>query len=258
MADERTSKVVLQYALDKSALAQVEAGTIKLELRIKAITQAQDQVTETAKPLIAAMRAAFQDPGDRAVKRVNELRDAYKAANDEANTQTQSNKSILGADGLRRTGGALTQLGLGPAGDVVSRLGDLGQVNKEFDTLGVGSKALSTGLIAVTAVVTATKLAIDQMNKDLEPTAKLLEIATTSLDAYYAAIQEGTTESIQKQIEASKLQKEAVDAELAQLQQSMSNAFASEQGAFGGDLGARIKFAAAGTNAEFAQDSEAA
>ncbi len=62
---------------------------------------------------------------------------------------------VLGVNGLRRTGGALTQLGL-PGGEQVSRLGDVAQIIKEFQVLSQVIPGVTTVTAALAPALGAT------------------------------------------------------------------------------------------------------
>jgi hypothetical protein len=150
--------------------------------------------------------------------------------------------AIGGVESLAsRSGAALRGLGLGDAGGIVSSSADILQLANSLGQLG----PIAAGAIAGIAI------ALPEFNRTLDASGKTLKSASERIDAYYNAVLRNTTDSTQAQIKALQDQKKAVDANLKDRLAAESKAFASEQGGFGGDAAARLKFALAGLNEDF-------
>lgn len=140
--------------------------------------------------------------------------------------------SGLGVEGLRRTGGALNQLFPdSEVGPVVQRLGDVGQVIKELGTF-AGPATIAIG--AVVAIGGVFKTVLDNASVGLGE-------AVTKTDAYYKAIEKGTTESLENEIKSLEVHKKIEEEKQKTLQATYNAAHptvvADTTGNEGGDVG---------------------
>lgn len=149
-------------------------------------------------------------------------------------------------EGLRRTGGALTQLGLGEVGGAVSRAGDIAQIVKEADQFAESLGPLGLALPAAAGAAIGYNAALLLLKDTQDKVNAAVKEGISRLDAYYGAVATGDTESTKKRIDSLQREKDAVDKELSVINSSRDNAFTSAQKAYG-DLGARILYAAGQT-----------
>ncbi len=162
-----------------------------------------------------------------------------------------------GGSGGGRFGSALGLLGPGVSTIKGLQSGDAGQAALGVARLAPGITELvgGVGKLAVLAPVAALSvagiaLALDNFNKQTEPGRKALERATASVEAYYDAIEAGTTESIDAQLKSLKRRNELELEELKLLENARSKAFGEAQKQVG-DLGARLGFAVGGATGQF-------
>lgn len=143
------------------------------------------------------------------------------------------------------SGGAIGKLAgfgsaaLAPLGATAASLGAIVAVAAPF------AAALAVGVVAIKAYQNAT-----------EAGSKSLEKASTELKAYFGAVESGTRESLEKEVEGLKLKKKLADEELKLRKGAIDTAFQSEQKGFGGDAAARLKFALAGLDGNFRSNQE--
>ena len=168
--------------------------------------------------------------------------------------------------GVRRGAAALQRVGLGEVAQPLALFGDVQEISKLFEQFGAklqtvvpalsavdaGFLGLSTVLAPLAILVGGIALGVKLYNDSLEESSKALDKARIAVDTYYKAVQDGTTETVQRQIDTLKSQKGAVDAELKTIQAALDSGFKAAQQTFGGDVGARIATAGmAATNEEF-------
>lgn len=191
-----------------------------------------------------------------------QLRGEVKATADaaeEAGSALQESASVkpggsggsggIGIEGLRRTGGALSQLGAGELGAGLSRAGDIGQITKEFQelfsTLGANKIGVTqlgaAGLIAAPAII-LTAQAITTFNHSLESSRNAVAGAVQAQTQYYELLSKATTEEANAELQRLQLSRAGIQQQLAELQNSNQAAFASASKTYT-DLGARIVFA---------------
>lgn len=197
------SNITLRLALDQQALQQSQAGVRSLSSELLAAKAAAQSAGQTAD---ASLRDIASGAGD-GTQSVNELKSALDAAGSSAQNLSNSGSGGFGLQGLRRTGSALNQLGLGSIGQPVQLLGDIGQVTKE---LGLVSEALAavggsaTTLVAVAAPVAlaigGVVLAFEALQKTFADGKAGIEAATRQLEGYYNDIQTKTTAQIKKDL----------------------------------------------------------
>lgn len=197
--------------------------------------QAQSSFNTSVDATAARLKTAFsnaQNAINSDTEAVDELRKSLNEAADEADNlqKASSGGGGFGVEGLRRTGGALTQLGLGEIGAPISRIGDIAQVGKEFGKITEAAKPLVEGLATVgdatapltvamaglggsmgvvltaalplAAAVAGVAIAVKQFSDILAEGKKAIDAAIESQTLYYTAIQTGSADSIQKQIKA--------------------------------------------------------
>lgn len=228
---------------------------IGIELDRQAQSSFNSSVDATASRLKSAfsnVQSAIRNDTDA----VDDLRKSLNEAADEAeNLQKVSSAGGggFGVEGLRRTGGALSQLGLGDIGQPIARLGDIGQVGKELgqvtDAITKMSGAtepliagLSAGTVALGAVAVAGGVFIGGLaliKEAYKDTGKAIEEGITRLQTYYDVLKTGSADAIQTKIKEFELNKKYTDEELAVLQTAKEKGFEAAQKAYG-DLGARI------------------
>jgi hypothetical protein len=180
-------------------------------------------------------------------------RDAAEAAQaalqPTATTPSRSNDKgflggVSGEDGgrvgsaLSAAGGLLNDLGIG--GQVLTTLGQSFDLGDYLNRTGAGLGAVAGAALPAAAALGVVAVATEAYRKELERSKLSIQSALSSLEAYYNAISNGTSESIQSQIEALKVQKDIADQQVAAIKGAREAAFASAQQGFGGDLGARI------------------
>jgi hypothetical protein len=123
-----------------------------------------------------------------------------------------------GVSGLRRTGGALTQLGLGEIGRPVQLIGDLQQISKTFDQLSqpvedaIGSMSKLVGGmaplgaigLAAAAGVAIVALVINDLNEKAKIAEQELKAFGSATEKTSSIIAEGTQATLKAASEASK------------------------------------------------------
>ncbi len=109
---------------------------------------------------------------------------------------------------------------------------------------------MATVLAPLAVLLGGLAIGVKLYNDSLEESTKNLEKARVALDSYYKAIQDGTTDSIQKQLDTLKTQKASVDAEVRTIQAALDKGFQSAAQQFGGEFGAKLATAAIGATSE--------
>jgi hypothetical protein len=176
---------------------------------------------------------AGQELVDGMRKSRQEIEAAGRAADNLGDKVQKASKASFGVEGLRRTGGALSQLGFGEVGGAVSRVGDIGQVGKEFSSLVESLGPLAPAATAATGAVLGFQVGLKVLEAETEAAQKGLADAVTGLDAYYKAIEKGTKASITQQIQELEERNKLEKRELKQLTEARVNATASEIKAHG-------------------------
>lgn len=221
---EHVAELINQQIAGGASLSEaVDAATASL----KAEAQGLDQIGASA---------------DSATTRLQ----AFKAAQEDlSNTQPSVDEIVGGDDGgdsgggfnvgaLRGTGRALNQLGLGGIGRPIQQIGDvarvvgtLGDVAEAagvsitasavaFGSVEVALGPLLVALAPVAVAVGAAVVAFEAYSAAEQKHAEDVKSAIATLDTYYAAIQKGTTETIQKQIDV-------LNVDLSGKQQELNN-----------------------------------
>lgn len=147
MAEEKQAYVTVGYKVDQASVSAVDKAVSATESRLVALSKSTaavgDAATKTGKTLQESFtRSESAIKADQ--KAVDDLRKALGEAADEADNlnKTSSGGGKIGVEGLRRTGGALRQLGLEGPGEAVGKIGDVAEVGKELKNLGDAAKGL--------------------------------------------------------------------------------------------------------------------
>ena len=257
MADKK-STVELGIQFDQASEANINTAIGKIESRFTDLEKSAQNVGKAGQDAARTMSnalASVKDSADDDVKALDNLRASLSGAADDAKRLQQSGGggSGFGVEGLRRTGGALSQLGLGAVGDPLRQIGDIGQVSKELGQVGdalekMGGTAGSVGPViaglgtAVAAIAPAALVFIgglELIRKAYENSDKAVKAAIASQETYYQTIAEGDSKSIRERIKKLQEEKDATDKLAGDITGAQSNAFAAAQKQYG-DLGARI------------------
>lgn len=240
---DNPNPITLRLALDRVAIAESQAGINSL---VKDIQSAKSKLQETgaiADKSVRSLKDVFASTSGGAkdaVTQVEGLRKSLGGVRDEVEKTQKAAKGGFGVEGLRRTGGALSQLGLAEAGGAVQRLGDVGQIGKEFGQITEALGPLSILLPIAAGGIIGFQLGLKVLDAELTDGKKALDAASAQVTAYYAALAKGTTDALQKQLADLEEQKKLDDAELGQRKEAKDKAFKSEQNQFGGDARARV------------------
>lgn len=203
--------------------------------------QAQSAFATSVDAASSRLKTAFasvQDSIKDDTRAIDDLRKSLTGAASDAEDLSKKTGGGFGAEGLRRTGGALTQLGLGEIGQPIARIGDITQVTKEFGKLtdgiteagnattpligGLSAGTAAFGAMAVAAV--GFTLAVKNFSDTIQQAKTALDAAIAGQETYYKAVQTGTTASIQAQITALQQQKATADALIANLTPALKSA----------------------------------
>lgn len=285
---DQPAQIPLRLAVDEQALTRSQQGVALLSQKLadlrktatdtgvsvdKATSSLGDGIAK-ATPLMDRLSAAAEKAAQSAKAASgnwNDLRDSIFSAGGAADQASGK----FNVEGLRRTGGALSQLGLGAIGGPVSRIGDVAQIAKEAESLnktmqnlpgvfgGVAKEgtALAGSLGGVLAVVGPLAVAggilvggLALIRKGFEDTDKATKGAIAGLDTYYNAISTGTSKSIKEQIDILKQKKQADDDEAKSLKNAADVGFETAKntqilGVTMGDFGGRVLTFLAGTGA---------
>ncbi len=132
----------------------------------------------------------------------------------------------IGLESLRRTGGALSQLGLGAIGAPIARLGDIGEIAKTASA-GIAAMGVSIStLVAIAApaaiLIAAFAIGLKAFNDGVEDGTKRLKSGLDTHKEYYDLLASGaTTAAVQKRIEGYKQEQAAREAALAETEASI-------------------------------------
>lgn len=123
--------------------------------------------------------------------------------------------SALGPEGLRRTGGALSQLGFGEIGFGVSRAGDVAQIGKEFNTLTESLGPLGLALPAVAGGFLGLQIGLKLLDGQLKDVKQGLQSALDTQKGYYEFAATATTQDAENRkkqlVNLQQFQQQAVD-----------------------------------------------
>lgn len=200
MTDQQPANINLKLALEQSALQQSQQGVDKLDKQFAALKKdvqdtgkAADQTAATIGKAMGNV-ASTADAGTREIKK---LKSALDAAGESAE---KVGKKGINVEGLRRTGGALSSLGLGQVGGALSSAGDIGEVAKEAGALTSALGPLGYVLPVVTGAALGLQIGMKLLDDQLRDTKKSADEALAGLDAFYDALGKGTSKTIKQQI----------------------------------------------------------
>lgn len=158
---------------------------------------------------------------DAAVK----ARQAQQASATAVTSGASASRGGSGIAGVaQRAAGAV---GLGGVQELSGIIDDVGDFTKAIGESGVSAKTAVLSLGAAGIALAAIGIAVKVFSDNLDKGARVVQQAVDSLGTYYKVIQDGTTESVTKQLEAAKAQKEAIDAQIAAIDNARNNAVSS-------------------------------
>lgn len=211
---DRSASVNLRFVVDRAKLAETDKAIADLRKGLSTVGQGAVSSDKQVKSL------------------VNSVKELGKA------------QSGLNAEALRRTGGALSQLGLQGPGAAFSRAGDITQITKEFGQLsemlaGLGGTVAplttavaglggSMAVVLVAALPLAVAfgglaLAIKAFNDTVDDGKKRLEAALDTQKTFYDFLVNGTTEAAQKQVDSYKKQLAAQQAAVEETERALQS-----------------------------------
>lgn len=242
MTNRDAPPVRLGYEIDTASEARVKQSTDQFVENLRRMAAGTDAAAASAQKSARTLAEAFDAQNNTVKATVRSETAELAKLRDQFDQTGAAAKKGLSVEGLRRTGGALSQLGFGEVGGAVSRVGDVGQIAESANNLVESLGPLAPVMAAGAGAAIGYQVGLKILDAELADGKKALEGAVAGLDAYYAALQRGTTDSIQNQLKALKQKNDAELAELNQLKQARDNAFKSEQSGFGGDARARVLF----------------
>jgi len=184
MADNLGANITLKLALEKAAAAESRATVQGLGKDFDATANKADSAGKSADAAVTALASKTDD----ATASVKTLDSALDKASQTAEKLQKSSSGGFGVEGLRRTGGALTQLGLGDIGQPIQRIGDLGQVIKEAGAI---SEAANVSITGTTVAVGGLEVAL----APLLVTVGLVGAAVVSLVLIFKQIEDQSKKS---------------------------------------------------------------
>lgn len=158
---DQPANITLKLALDQAAINESKQGIDVVSKQIRDFKTSVQDAGQAADKSISDTGQAFggisSDAAD-ATKEVQKLSSALEATSQSAAKLGQSGG--VGLNSLRRTGGALTQLGLGDIGQPLAQIGALGQVTK---TLGAISESTSLGIETTTVAFAGLEVTLSPL-----------------------------------------------------------------------------------------------
>lgn len=154
------TNIGLRLAVDEATLARSQQGLNLLSQRLQtlradtrsagadiktALGGVSDGVAK-ATPLMDRLAQASKQAAEEARKAAGNWNDLRDSLNNAGGSGGGAAGGGFGIEGLRRTGGALSQIGLGAIGNPVRIAGDFAQIGKEFKLLGEQVPALASSL----------------------------------------------------------------------------------------------------------------
>lgn len=224
----------LQFELDNEAqLLAIEEARVTEAQKLANLAEIQSRYTAPTNTLGYVDSSGSGD---------NSIGDDSSSGGD----SLSSGLSGLGGRGFSTAGSLGRDLGLGGIGKAIADVG------KVITTARLAERLIDMagGLDAVLAVALPLGVALAVMaaawnvlQSEVKAANQALEEAKSSIDEYYKAISNGTTESIQKQLNDLEAQKAEADKKAQDIQNALTNGFSGAQTQFG-DLGARLITAA--------------
>lgn len=235
---------VAAYRKEAADLAsQAKAQPIDLAPQLNATAQAATQASNAAVAGAKKTLDAYQQTADA----VRQLREEYsKTAKEEQQAAAASGggsggKPALRIEGLRRTGGALSQLGFGEVGGAVSRVGDVAQIATEFGTLTAALGPLALVIGGVVAGFALLDLGLKAFDGRIDEGKRALAQAIEQQKAYYEAIENGTRKEIEAKLKAAQAQLRIDEETLAADKKLRDDAFQEAVQRLGSDAAARVE-----------------
>jgi hypothetical protein len=182
---------------DGASFSKVEQRTAQTFSRITNLAKANDAVAQSAQRMGRTLADAFAAGAtkvDENTKSIQALRKEYQGL--EADQKKASGG--LKIEGLRRTGGALSQLGLGEVGGAVSRAGDVAQVVKEVGNFAEALGPLGLVLSGVAGAAVGLQVGLALLENQLKDSKQALQSALDSQKAYYDLLAAATTEDVER------------------------------------------------------------
>lgn len=216
---DQPANINLRLALDQAALQQSSQGVGKLNQQFNDL---KSQTRSSGTSADNALRGIVSD----ASAATNEIKKLNSALESTSKTAASVKSGGFGIEGLRRTGGALSQLGLGDIGQPIQRLGDFKQV---IDEIGIAGNGAGIALGPATLALGGIALAVGVFKKVLDDASQPLADAVTKTEAYYKAIETGTTESLTAELKALEVHKKILDEQQKTLQAAYDAAHPASQ-----------------------------
>lgn len=169
MAEDRDQILNVIIRHDEMVAQRTAAYLLKHQEQIATITQnyqrmstAGQQVAKTAMPEMQSSLAVGTD----AVKKLNQTLD-----------ETPKIASKINLEGLRRTGAALSQIGLGSIGEPVRMVGDVAQIGRGLREMGDAARTLPAMISTTTVAIGGMEIALTPLLAVLAPVALALGAA---------------------------------------------------------------------------------
>lgn len=260
---DQPANISLRLSTDEQALNRSQQGISLLSQRLQNLRKdAQDAGTAIDKSagsfgqssvLLDRLAASAENAAKKAKQAAGDWNDLRNSVMNAGQAGAATGGSTFGVEGLRRTGGALSQLGLGAIGGPVSKIGDIAQVGKELGSVsnaltemsgatGPAIAGLSAGTVALGALAAAGLVFVGGLaliKEAYKDAGRAAEEAVSRLDTYYQALESGDAEAIKKKKQQLEITKQYTDEELAVLKTAKEQGFEAAQKAYG-DFGARI------------------
>lgn len=208
---------------DSASFARVEQRTAETFNRLTQLSKATDAVGQSAQQMGRSLSDALALGATKVDDNIRQVQDLRKQVQGLGEDSTKVNKLDLGIGGLRRTGGALSQLGLGEVGGAVSRAGDVAQVVKELGEVGGAVMALEVPLGAVLGVALPVTAAIAGVAIVLSNLQAASEAALKQEQADFEYRKGQLDEEQRIRVEKRTRTKAANDAEIADLQKQIDD-----------------------------------
>jgi hypothetical protein len=208
---------------DSASFAKVEQRTADTFNRINALAKANDAVAQSAQQMGRSLADAFALSATKVDDNIRQVQDLRKQVQGLGEDSDKASKIDLGIGGLRRTGGALSQLGMGEIGGAVSRVGDIAQVGKELGEVGGAIMALEAPLGAVLGVALPVVAAVAAVAIVLQSLQAASEEALKQEKADFEFRKGELDEDQRVRVEKRTRTKAANDAEIADLNKQIAD-----------------------------------
>lgn len=226
MDDDGVTRLGIEY--DQGSVSKAVQTADQIQRSLDKIGAAAERIGSSSDKMGRTLADAFKKSSQYAVEYQQSLSVLQKQLDDvdTSGTRLRNNAQSagsLGIEGLRRTGGALSQLGLGAVGEPISRAGDIAQVGKEVAEFGGAIAGLSIPIgtimgiaLPATAVIAGLAIVFGELQLASEAALKQekidYEFRKTQLDEEQRIRTEQRTRS-----------KAANDAETADLQKQIDD-----------------------------------